>query len=130
MPKIKLIKVHDVRNSCDYCDHYVKDSVADDMSTWQEVSDAELNWLQRWEGRNYLNKKNVSIVILEDITNKETVDGFIDDIKKFVKDQAIKEEQRKIKQIEAENKRKLATEQRKIEKAIKLLEKNGIKNQH
>lgn len=127
MPKIKLIKVYDAGISCDYCDRYVKDIATEEMSPWQEVSESELKWLQSWEGRLQLGKKNVSIVILEDITSRETIDGFITDIKKFVKDQAVKEEERKIKQKEAEMKRKEKAEQKQIEKAIKLLEQKGIK---
>lgn len=127
MPKIKLIKVHDVGTDCYNCGTYIKDIVFDDMSPWQEVTEEELQWLQTWEGRSILQKKNTFMVILEDITSKKTVDGFIQDIKAFVKDQEIKEEERKRKYIEAEKKRKAAAEQRKIEKAKKLLEKSGIK---
>lgn len=126
MPKIKLIKVYDTRSGCDYCD-YVKETLVDDMSPWQEVTEKELQWLESWEGRHLMQKKNTAVVILQDITSQETVDGFIQDIKAFVKEQEIKEEERKRKYLEAEKKRKLAAEQKKIEKAKKLLEKSGIK---
>lgn len=127
MPKIKLIKVHDVGTDCYNCGTSIKDIVFDDMSPWQEVTEEELQWLQTWEGRSILQKKNTYMVILEDITSKETVDGFIQDIKAFVKEQEIKEEERKRKYIEAEKKRKATAEKKKIEKAKKLLEKSGIK---
>jgi FPC/CPF motif-containing protein YcgG len=127
MPRIKLIKVYDVKNSCDYCDHYVKDIAVDDMSPWQEVTEKELQWLQCWQGRNQLLKKNVAIVVLQDITSEETVQGYISDIKKFVKDEEIKQKERDKKYAEAEKKRKLLAEQKKIERAKKLLEKSGIK---
>jgi hypothetical protein len=127
MPRIKLIKVHDVRTSCDYCDHYVKDIVVDEMSPWQEVTEEELTWLRCWQARRDMAKKNVAIVILEEITSEETVDGFISDIKKFVKDEEIKQKERDKKYAEAEKKRKLLAEQKKIERAKKVLEKSGIK---
>lgn len=127
MPKIKLIKVHDAGKSCDYCEHYVKDYFLEQMSDWQEITEEELKWLQSWQGRNYTNKQNVAVVILQDITDKKTVAGFVDDIKKFVEQEEIRKKEQEQKYKEAEKKRKLAAEQRKIDKAKKLLEKSGIK---
>ena len=127
MPKIKLIKVHSHGVYCDHCDTYTKDTILDEMSPWQEVTDEELKILQSFQGHNILGKNNVSMFILEDITKEETVDGFINDIKKFIKDQSIQEERRKQKAMEADKKRKKLAEQRKIERAKKLLEKTGLK---
>lgn len=127
MPKIKLIKVHDAKASCDYCGHYVKDIAVDDMSPWQEVTEEELQWLECWQGQKQLLKDDVAIVVLQDITSEKTVQGYISDIKKFVKDEENKQKERDKK--EAEKKRKLLAEQKKyaVERAKKVLEKNGIK---
>lgn len=126
MPKIKLIKVYDTRSGCDYCD-YVKETLVEDMSPWQEVSEKDLQWLESWQGRHMLQKKNTALVILQDITSQETVTGFIHDIKKFVEEEDKREIEREKKRKLAAEKSKLAAEQRKIEKAKKLLAKSGIK---
>lgn len=121
MPKIKLIKVHGVK--CDYCDCHLP---VDEMSHWQEITEEELRLLQFWQTRGETAKENVAIVILEEITSKETVDGFISDIKNFIKDQEIQEQNRKKKEEERIEKKKLLAKQKKIERAKQVLQENGV----
>lgn len=121
MPKIKLIKIHGAK--CDYCNYL---GPIDEMSPWEEVTEEELNWLQHWVGRDEIAKNNVAMVILEEITSKETIDGFISNIKKFVKDQEIKQKERAEKYAEAQKKKKLLAAQKKIERAKKILQENGM----
>lgn len=139
MPHVKLIKVH--RNleyhDYDYEDHYHYDYnetkfFHDSISPWQEITDEELETLKSVKGA--LKGKNYFIVVLEDITSKEKIDTYIDDVKAFIKEQELKELEAQKKRLEAKKKREqkakekeAAKKQREIEYAKKFLEKNGIK---
>lgn len=121
MPKIKLIKIHD---GSYYDDISVSQS---DLSGWEEVSQIDLDFLQSPQGYALLTKQRVRVVILEDVTSKETIMEYIKDIKNFIQKEKKQQEERQKKYAENESKRKAAAEKKKLEKAKKLLEKSGMK---
>lgn len=138
MPHVKLIKVHRnlEYNDYDYEDHYYDFNEPkffhESISPWQEITDEELETLKSVKGA--LKGKDHFIVVLEDITSKEKIDTYIDDIKAFIKEQQLKELEAQKKRLEAKKKREqkakekeAAKKQREIEYAKKFLEKNGIK---
>jgi len=121
MPKIKLIRIHD---SSYYEDTNISQS---DLSDWEEVSQEDLDYLLSWESMSVFVKDRIKIVVLEDVTSKENIRGYIKNIKNFIKEQQIKQEEKAKKYKAAEAKRKAEAEKKKLEKAKKLLEKSGLK---
>ena len=124
MPLIKLIKYFGPRGYCYECGSY--DGFNNDLSEWQEVSDDDLEFLTSSEGQRILQKNTTTVVVLEDITSKETVQGFVSDIKKFVENEKKKEEARIAAFDRREKTRKENAEKKKIEKAQKLLKDKGL----
>jgi DNA polymerase II small subunit/DNA polymerase delta subunit B len=131
MPRIKLIRVHNNIIHCDTCNYTFCQNAklfeTNEQSEWEDVTEEELKWLQSPQGKKRLSKYNTEIVILEDITSKKTIDGFIENIKKFIQDEQEKEKEEIKKQEEAQQKRKALAEKKQIERAKKVLEKSGIK---
>lgn len=121
---IKLIKYVGPKSYCYECGSY--ENYNHDMSEWHEVDDEEFEFLTSSEGQRILQKNNTSIVVLEDITSKETVQGFVTDIKEFVKKEKKKEADRIASFEKRERTRKENAEKKKIEKAQKLLKDKGI----
>ena len=132
MHKIKLIKMYFPRGteSCYYdIDSYCScsNNIYDEMSNWEEVSDEDFEYLKSSEGIGLLQKKNVKMIVLEDITNKNQTSGFVKDIKKAIAESKELQAKRKKKEEENKAKRELAAIERKIKNAKKILEKSGLK---
>lgn len=127
MPRIKLFRVHNKNIYCDTCSYTfcqnTKIFETDEQSKWEDVTEEELAWLQSPQGKKCLSNSNTEIVILEDTTSKNTIDGFIENIKKFIKDEQEKQKEEIKKQEEAQQKRKALAEKKQIERAKKVLEK-------
>lgn len=121
---IKLIKYFGPKGYCYECGSC--EDFNHDMSDWQEVSSEDFLFLTSNEGKNVLEKNRTSIVVLQDITSKDMVQGFVHDIKKFIESEKKKE----IVRMEDKSKREKArienAEKKKIEKAQKLLKDKGL----
>ena len=121
---IKLIKYFGPKSYCYECGS--PENYEHDMSEWHEVDDEEFKFLTSSEGQQILRKNNTSIAVLEDITSKEKVQGFISDIKEFIESEKKKEKARTDAFHERERTRKENAEKKKIEKAQKLLKDKGL----
>ncbi len=122
MPRIRLIKVHEYDGYNDNAYEYTYD----EMSPWQEITDEELALLTSWRGKALLEKDYVRVVVWQDVTTKETVTGYINDIKQFIAKEQKRQEEVKKKLVQKIAQSKEAAAQKKIEKAKKLLKDNGI----
>lgn len=120
MPKIKLIKLHS--HYSDYEDGDRDSSyLGDGLTDWEEVSEEDLQLLKQ-KPYNYFSGE--SFVIIEEFTKSipKTLLSIKEEIQKQ-KDLQLKRE----KERTAKEKKRLKTlEQKKIEKAKKLLQEKGL----
>ena len=119
MPKIRLLRIAQNYNF----DAEVYSPVIDIKSPWQEVTDEELKLLKSWQASHVLG----DVVIVEEITDRQVIEGYISDIKKYIVEEENRIKLREQKRKEEQKKRKETAEQRKLEKAKKLLESQGLK---
>lgn len=126
MPKIKLVQVHTGVAYDSYGDEIDSYISLEPLSDWTEVTDSEYNMLTSYDFLNKLKTKNsyYKVVLLREVEPTE-IQGFIKDVKSFIKDSKKKQELEESKRKEYDLKRKAALEAKKIEKAKALLKKAG-----
>ena len=120
MHKIRLIREMS-DNRYDTEDYY---HILEGASDWVEVTDEEFAFLKSDRGQDILFKDR--ILVIEDVTSPVLAQEYINDVKTYIKKQKDRYAKELADSAARAKARKEKVDQRKLEKAKKLLQENGL----